>query len=204
MNRTAIAIATAAACLLTVCLTTPATAAPTPPSIPGYSAPVPTVPLSPQYYADPTPLMPNCKQISTASALRMSTSRFSSVGDLSDFATHTGYGTQLTATHAIIEDGGYSCTYLIAGSKNQLTISVTPVSQYDRDTVLSRYLAVFGTTPSSIGGTNVYLGGRGPTWREVSFLLEEGVWVSGKVRSDADFFPAVLQNVSDMVYELNH
>ena len=202
MNR--FATVTAVAGLLTICLASPAHSAPLPPVLPDYYAPVTPVPLSSPYYTDPNPLMPNCKAISTARALRYSVSRFSSVGDLSDFATHTGYGTELTTTHAIIEDGGYSCTYLIAGSKNQLTISVAPVSGYDRDVVIEKYFTNFGTTPRSIGGSNVYVGGVGPTWHEVSFLLEDGVWVSGKVRSEGDFFPAVLQDVSDMVYALNH
>lgn len=197
MDRRAITATVAA--LLVLGLATPAAAAPAPP--PGDSIPGPIIPSLP-YYIDPVVTLPSCKLISTARALDWSTSTFSFAGDTSNIATHTGYGTQISSTHAIIEDDGHSCTFNVSG-KNQLIISVTPMSRYDRSFVENAYLTQFGTTPRSIGGTNTYVHGTGATWAETSFLLEEGVWVSGKVLNGGDFFPAVLQDVADMVYGLN-
>jgi hypothetical protein len=189
------------ATVLTVGIASPAVAAP-PPSDPGTS--IPTPPLPPlAYYIDPVVALPTCKQISRVNALRYSTSTVTSIGDTSNWATRTGYGTELTATQAIIEDGGYSCTFNV-GTKNQLIISVTAMSGYDRSVVETQYMRQYGSAPMYIGGRNAMVGGRGARWQEVSFLLEEGVWVSGKVLSTGDFFPAVLQDVSDLVYYLNH
>ena len=193
-----IAIAAAAAVLLAGTIASPAVAAP-PPSDPGTVYPVPLNP----YYLNPSVSLPTCKQISRVPALRNSASTVTSLGSTSSWLTRTGYGTELTATHAIIEDGGHSCTFTI-GTKNQLIVSVAPISGYDRSVVEREYLRQFAAVPNNIGGRNEYVGGRGARWHEVSFLLEEGVWVSGKVLSDGDFFPAVLQDVSDVVYALNH
>lgn len=194
-NRIAIA---ATAIVLTLGIASPAAAAP-PPSDPGTVYPVPVNP----YYVNPAVNLPNCKQISRVPALRNSASTVTSLGSTSSWTTRTGYGTELTALHAIIEDGGHSCTFTI-GTKNQLIISVTPMSGYDRAVIQTQYLRQFGAVPSNIGGRNEYVGGRGARWQEVSFLLEDGVWVSGKVLDGGDFFPAVLQDVSDVVYGLNH
>ena len=191
-------IAIAAAVLVISGIASPAAAAP-PPSDPGKVYPVPVNP----YYLDPAVNLPTCKQIAGVPALRHSSSIVTSLGDTSNWDTRTGYGTELTATQSIIEDGGYSCSYNI-GTKNQLIISVAAISGYDRSVVETQYLRQFGAAPMNIGGRNEYVGGRGARWQEVSFLLEEGVWVSGKVLSTGDFFPAVLQDVSDLVYDLNH
>ena len=196
--KKSIAITAAAACLVIGGIASPAAAAP-PPSDPGTVYPAPVNP----YYVDSAANLPTCKQIAGVPALRRSASTVVSLGDTSNWDTRTGYGTELTATHAIIEDGGYSCTYNI-GTKNQLIVSVSAISGYDRAVVETQYLRQFGSAPTSIGGRNEYVGGRGARWQEVSFLLEEGVWVSGKVLSAGDFFPAVLQDVSDLVYTLNH
>lgn len=211
--------ATVAAAVLAVGIASPAVAAPLPPNpntpvIPstpitpnnpfGRGIPSPRVPLVPNFFRNATVTLPTCKAIASARIFSLSTYHFTLIGDTSNLAAHTGYGTELASTHAIIEDGGYSCTFLVDGTKNQLIISVAPISPYDRSYVLARYFDTFGSTPSSIGGENVYLGGLSTSWHEVSFLLEDGAWVSGKVHSDGDFFPAVLQDVSDLVYELNH
>jgi len=195
--KKSIAITVAAACIVIGGIASPAAAAP-PPSDPGTVY----VPVNP-YYVDPYVILPTCKQIAGVSMLRYNSSRVTSLGDTSSWETRTGYGTELTATQSIIEDGGYSCTYNI-GTKNQLIISVTAMSGYDRAVVETQYLRQFGSAPMYIGGRNAYVGGRGARWQEVSFLLEDGVWVSGKVLSAGDFFPAVLQEVTDLVYELNH
>ena len=194
-NRIAIAVT---ATVLALAVASPAAAAP-PPSDPGTVYPVPENP----YYIDAAVNLPTCKQIAGVNALRHSSSTVTSLGDTSSWATRTGYGTELTATQAIIVDGGYSCSYNI-GTKNQLIISVAAISGYDRAVVETQYQRQFGSAPQNIGGRNEYVGGRGARWQEVSFLLEEGVWVSGKVLSTGDFFPAVLQDVSDLVYALNH
>jgi hypothetical protein len=195
--KKSIAIA-ATAIVLALGIASPAAAAP-PPTDPGTVYPEPVNP----YYVDPYAILPTCKEISRVNMLRYNSSTVVSLGNTSNWDTHTGYGTELTATHAIIEDGGYSCTYNI-GTKNQLIISVTAMSGYDRSVVETQYLRQFASVPMSIGGRNTIVGGRGARWQEVSFLLEDGVWVSGKVLSAGDFFPAVLQDVSDLVYDLNH
>ena len=195
--KKSIAIA-ATAIVLALGIASPAAAAP-PPTDPGTVYPGPVNP----YYVDPYVILPTCKEISRVNMLRYNSNTVVSLGDTSNWDTHTGYGTELTATHAIIEDGGYSCTYNI-GTKNQLIISVTAMSGYDRSVVETQYLRQFALVPMSIGGRNTIVGGRGARWQEVSFLLEDGVWVSGKVLSAGDFFPAVLQDVSDLVYDLNH
>ena len=195
-NRIAIGIA--AVVLVTSGIASPAAAAP-PPSDPGTVYPAPANP----YYVNPAVNLPNCKQISRVSMLRYNSSTVTSLGDTSSWDTRTGYGTELTALHSIIEDGGHSCTFTI-GTKNQLIISVAPMSGYDRAVIETQYFRQFGAVPQNIGGRNEYVGGRGARWQEVSFLLEDGVWISGKVLSTGDFFPAVLQEVSDVVYTLNH
>jgi hypothetical protein len=166
--------------------------------------PIPRGPFIPVFFRNANVTLPSCKEIATARIFGISAYSFDSYGDLSDPSTHTGYGTEFTRVQSIIEDGGYSCTFRVVGSKDVLVISVAPISPYDRSVVLAQYLSTFGSTPHSIGGENVYVGGTGPSWSEVSFLLEDGALVSGKVHSGGDFFPAVLQDVSDMVYELNH
>ena len=196
--KKSIAITIATAVLLAGGIASPAVAAP-PPSDPGTVYPAPVNP----YYVDPYVILPTCKEISRVNALRHSSSTVVSLGDTSNWDTRTGYGTELTATQAIIEDGGYSCTYNI-GTKNQLIISVSAISGYDRSVVEREYQRQFGSAPMNIGGRNEFVGGRGARWQEVSFLLEDGVWVSGKVLSAGDFFPAVLQDVSDLEYDLNH
>lgn len=195
-------IATAVAvCAIIVGLAAPAQAAPPPSTPPVVTTPETLAPLP--YYIDPVVSLPTCKQISRVPALLNSTSTIVSLGDTSNWSTRTGYGTELTATQAIIEDGGHSCTFNV-GTKNQLIISVTPMSGYDRSVVETQYYRQYAATPTNIGGRNSYVGGRTARWQEVSFLLEDGVWVSGKVLSTGDFFPAVLQDVSDLVYYLNH
>ena len=161
-------------------------------------------PFIPAYFRNASVTLATCKQIAAARIFDLSAHSFSNLGDLSDPLTHTGYGTELTRVRTIIEDGGFSCTFDVADSKDELVISVAPISPYDRSVILAQYLATFGSAPHSIGGENIYVGGVGASWQEVSFLLEDGALVSGKVHSGGDFFPAVLQDVSDMVYELNH
>ena len=196
--KKSIAITVAAACLVIGGVASPAVAGP-PPSDPGTVYPVPVNP----YYVDPYVVLPTCKEISRVSMLRYNSSTVLSLGDTSNWDTHTGYGSELTAVHAIVEDGGYSCSYNI-GTKNQLIVSVSAISGYDRAVVEREYQRQFGAAPMNIGGRNEYVGGRGARWQEVSFLLEDGVLVSGKVLSTGDFFPAVLQEVTDLVYNLNH
>jgi hypothetical protein len=195
--KKSIAITAAAACLVIGGIASPAVAAP-PPSDPG------TVytPVNP-YYVDPYVILPSCKQIAQVSMIRYNSSPVVALGNTSNWTTRTGYGTELTATQSIIEDGGHSCTFNI-GTKNQLIISVAPMSGYDRAVIETQYNRQYGSSPSYIGGRNAYVGGRTARWQEVSFLLEDGVWVSGKVLSPGDFFPAVLQEVTDLVYVLNH
>jgi hypothetical protein len=202
-----IAIALTAAALLIGGVAAPANAAPLPigPINPiNPATPTPRGPFTPAYFRNATVTLPTCKEIATARIFHLSAYRFSSPVDLSNPTTHTGYGSELLPVQAIIADGGHSCTFRVTGTKNELVISVAPISPYDRSVVLGQYLTNFGSSPSSIGGDNVYVGGVGASWHEVSFLLEDGVLVSGKVHSEGDFFPAVLQDVSDIVYGLNH
>lgn len=184
MKRTAITIVAAA--LLTLGLATPAAAAP------------------PGYYVNASAALPTCKQIANAPALRSSVSTFQSLGDLSDPLRGTGYGTQLSSGYAIIDDGGHSCTFSLLGTKKTFTVSVAPISPYDRGRIQSLYSSTFGSTGTSIGGSNLVFGGYTGTVHEVGFLLEDGVWLTGKVTDNGDYFPAVLQDVSDTIYALNH
>jgi hypothetical protein len=182
MTRTALTIAATAA--LTLGLAAPAVAAP------------------PGYYQNASVTLPTCTQIGNAPALEISTRTFTPLGDRSNPLTGAGYGTEMPTGKSIIEDGGRSCTWLV-GSKKTLTISVAPLSPYDRGRIPSLYLSTYGSVGSFVGGNNFYYGGQAGIVHEVGFLLEEGVWVTGKVTDDGDFFPAVLQDVSDMVYHLN-
>ena len=182
MKRTALTLAATAA--LTLGLAAPAVAAP------------------PAYYQNAPANVPTCKQIGNATAIVNSASTFTPLGDLSNPLTGAGYGTQMTAGRPIINDGGRSCTWLV-GAKKTLTISVAPISPYDRGLIQSLYLSTFGSSGTSVGGTNMYYAGQTGSVHEVGFLLEEGVWLTGKVTDDGDYFPAVLQDVSDMVYNLN-
>jgi hypothetical protein len=199
MNRTVIALAAAAA--LTIGLAGPAAAAPPTPSAPGPTQPVPALPT--WYYTNSSAKLPSCKSMGRAPILLASASTFTPLGDLSNILTHAGYGTQLSTAHAIIEDGGYSCTWQLAPKKT-FTISISRISPADRTTITSLYLSQFGSTGTSVGGTNMYFSGYTGSIHEVGFLLDEGVWVTGKVTDDGDYFPAVLQDISDMVYSLNH
>ena len=183
MKRTALALAAAA--LLTLGLASPAVAAP---------------PLS---QVNATVALPSCKQIGNSAAIHNSASTFTSLGDLSNPLTGTGYGTQLSSAYGIIEDGGRSCSWRV-GTKKTLTISVAPISPYDRAVIRSLYLSTFGSSGTSIGGSNLVFHGYTGSVHEVGMLLEDGVWLTGKVTDDGDYFPAVLQDVSDTIYDLNH
>ena len=185
----------AATALLTLGLASPAIAAP-PPSGPGGTTP------TAGYYTNSTAKLPTCKSIGSAAAMRNSSTTFSYLGDLSNPLTGVGYGTTMAGAKTIIEDGGYSCSWLV-GPKKSLTISVARISPYDRAVLTGLYLSQFGSAGTSIGGTNLYFSGYAGSTHEVGFLLEEGVYVTGKVTDDGDYFPAVLQDVSDMVYNLN-
>ena len=200
MKRTALTLAAAAALTLGLAAA-PAAAAPPAPS-PGGAAPA--VPSISWYYQNASVTLPTCKQIGTSPALVNSVSTFDSRGDLSNISTHTGYGTQLSTAHSIIEDGGHSCTFWLTGTKKTFTVSVAPISPYDRARIQSLYSTTFGSTGTSIGGSNLYFHGYTGSVLEVGFLLEEGVWLTGKVTDVGDYFPAVLQDVSDTIYTLNH
>lgn len=199
MKRTALTLAAVAT--LTLGLAAPAAAAPPVPSPGGSTPPAPTVNW---YYLNAAVTLPTCAQIATSPALVNSVSTFVSLGDLSNPSTHAGYGTQLSSAHGIIEDGGHSCTFLLAGTKKTFTVSVAPISPYDRGRIQSLYLSVFGSSGTSIGGTNRVFHGYTGAVHEVGFLLEDGAWLTGKVTDDGDYFPAVLQDVSDTIYNLNH
>ena len=109
----------------------------------------------------------------------------------------------MAGAKTILEDGGYSCTWLV-GPKKSLTISVARISSYDRSVLTGLYLSQFGSAGTSISGTSMYFSGYAGSTHEMGFLLEEGVYVTGKVTDDGDYLPAALQDVSDMVYTLNH
>lgn len=192
MNRV---IAIAAAVLLAASIATPAVAAP-PPSGPGGSTP------APGYYTNAVVALPNCKAMGRAAALRNSASTFTLLGDLSNPLTGAGYGTTMAGAKTIIEDGGFSCTWQLA-PKQTLTISIAPISAYDRARIQSLYLTTFGTTGTSIGGSNLMFHGYSGSTLEVGMLLEEGVYLTGRVTDVGDYFPAVLQDIADMVYYLN-
>ena len=203
MNRTALTLAAVA--VLTLGLVTPAAAAPPVPApVPTPGGYTPPIPATNWLTANANVTLPTCAQIASAPALVNSASTFVSRGDTSNITTHTGYGTQLSTGHTIIEDGGHSCTFWLAGTKRFFIVSVAAISVLDRAQITGLYSSVFGSTGYSIGGSNLIFAGYTGSIHEVGFLLEEGVWLTGSVTNDGDYFPAVLQNVANTVYELNN
>jgi hypothetical protein len=195
-----VAVSLAVAALLGGLASSPAMAAPTPP--PG-TTPTP-ITWSLKDFVVPNVAFPSCKAIMTTTNRMLIGEPVVFLGDRHNPTTHTGYGTALRTEQRIIENNnGRNCTWMTTGSRTVFTLSLAPISNYDYSSIARAWSAGYGTTGTGTGGRNVIFGTSTPP--EATYLLEDGAVVALAVsRSDARFFPALIQNVADQVYYLNH